>query len=127
MGKSQISWRIIMKTFNADIIAATALAEQAFEAAHNILDGMQDGERIQIKDLAKDVGLAVALPSKDVLGFVTHFVHNTSIAYVRRGKHGGIIKGVKPVKLVKPAKKVKAAIAVAAPGVVEPSGDVCNF
>jgi len=84
-------------------------ARQAYEATQHILDGMKDGERVQIKDLAKDVGLALALDPKEVLGFVNHFVHKTTIAYVTRGKNGGVIKGTKPVKVVKPAKKAAAS------------------
>lgn len=91
---------------NTDIEAMVAQAKDAFEAAQTIIDSMQDGARIQIKDLAKDVALALAKDPKKVLGFVTHFVHNTESAYVTRGKNGGVIKGVKPVKTVK-AKKTK--------------------
>lgn len=93
---------------NTDIEAMVANAKEAFEAAQHVIDGMKDGERIQIKDLAKDVGLALALDPKQVLGFVHHYAHNTTAAYVTRGKNGGVIKGVKPVKVVK-VKKVKAA------------------
>lgn len=96
---------------NADIETMTATAKRAFEAAQQVVDGMKDRERIQIKDLAKDVGLAMAMDPKQVLGFVNHFAHHTSDAYVTRGKNGGLIKGVKPVKVVK-VKKVKAASVV---------------
>lgn len=114
-----------MNTFNADMEAMVQQAKEAFWAAQNIIDGMKDGERIQIKDLAKDVGLALALDPKKVLGFVNHFAHNTSVAYVTRGKNGGIIKGVRPAKVVKPAKKVKAQVAT----IVVPQipTDACSF
>ena len=92
---------------HTDIENNTAFAKQVFEAAHHAIETMADGERIQIKQLAQVVGLAVAQDPKDVLGFVNRFAHNTSLAYVTRGKNGGIIKGVKPVKVVKPAKKAK--------------------
>jgi len=93
---------------NADIETMVTSAKAAFEAAQRIIDGMKDRERIQLKDLAKDVGLALALDPKEVFGFVYHFAHNNGSAYVTRGKNGGVIKGVKPVKVVK-VKKVKAA------------------
>jgi hypothetical protein len=93
---------------NADIEAMIATAQQAFEAAQRVIDGMKDRERIQIKDLAKDVGLVLAMDPKQVLGFVNHFAHHTGDGYVTRGKNGGLIKGVKPVKVIK-VKKVKAA------------------
>lgn len=100
---------------NADIEAMTATSRRAFEAAQTVLDGMKDGERIQIKDLAKDVGLALAMDPKLVLGFVHHFAHNTTVAYVTRGKNGGIIKGAKPIRVVKvkKAKKVDTSQPVA--------------
>jgi hypothetical protein len=83
---------------------------------------MQDGQRIQIKDLAKDVGLALALDPKKVLGFVNHFAQNNpGTVYVTRGKNGGIIKGVKPVKVVK-VKKVKQQAAV-----IAPVADACSL
>lgn len=80
--------------------------ERIFEATNATLDSMKVGERIQLKELAQNVGLAVAMEPKHVLGFVNHFVHNSDVAYVTRGKNGGVIKGVKsskPVKVSKPA------------------------
>jgi ribosomal protein S4E len=114
----------VNNTFNADLEAMVASAREAFQAAQHVIDTMKDGERIQIKDLAKDVGLALALDPKQVLGFVNHFAHNSSTAYVTRGKNGGIIKGVKPIRTVKISKK-KAQV-VAAP-VVAPVADACNI
>jgi len=96
-------------SINTDIERMTAFSKQVFEAAQQAIETMQDGDRIQIKQLAQSVGLAVAKDPKDVLGFVNHFAHNTSMAYVTRGKNGGVIKGTKPVKVVKPAKKQKDA------------------
>lgn len=75
--------------------------EQIFEATHATIESMDMGERIQLKELAQTVGLAVAMEPKHVLGFVNHFVHNSDIAYVTRGKNGGVIKGTKPEKLAK--------------------------
>jgi len=92
---------------NTDIERMTAFSKRVFEAAQDAIETMQDGDRIQIKQLAQSVGLAVAKDPKDVLGFVNHFAHHTSLAYVTRGKNGGVIKGIKPVKVVKAAKKPK--------------------
>jgi hypothetical protein len=92
-----------------DVERMIAFSKQVFEAAEHVIETMQDGERIQIKQLAQTVGLALAKDPKDVLGFVNHFAHDTSLAYVTRGKNGGIIKGVKPVKVVKVSKKAKVA------------------
>ncbi len=87
----------------------TAFSKQCYEAAEHAIKSMKDGERIQIKQLAQTVGLAVAKDAKIVLGFVNYFAHETDLAYVTRGKNGGIIKGVKPVRVVKASKKVKVA------------------
>ena len=91
---------------STDIQSMTETAKSIFEAADSIVDKMQDGQRKQIKELAVEVGSAVSMDPKRVLGFVSHFVHHTTLAYVTRGKNGGIIKGVRPVKVVK-AKRVK--------------------
>lgn len=82
--------------------------EGIFNAAQTTVEAMSDGERMQIKELAQAVGLAVAMEPKQVLGFVNYYVHNTDSAYVTRGKNGGIIRGTKQPKQVK-VKKVKAA------------------
>jgi|SRR5277367_4305834 hypothetical protein len=96
-----------------DIERMTAFSKQVFEAAEHVIETMRDGERIQIKQLAQTVGLALAKDPKNVLGFVNHFAHDTTLAYVTRGKNGGIIKGTKPVKVVKVSKKVKTDVASA--------------
>ncbi len=99
---------------NNDIESMTAFSKQVFESAQQVIETMKDGERMQIKQLAQVVGLAIAKDPKEVLGFVNHFAHNTSMAYVTRGKNGGIIKGVKSAKVVKSGKK-KAAAATTVP------------
>jgi len=96
-----------------DVERMTAFSKQCYEAAEHAIEAMQDGERIQIKQLAQVVGLAVAKDPKSVLGFVHHFAHDTTLAYVTRGKNGGIIKGTKPVKVVKASKRQKKVDAVA--------------
>jgi hypothetical protein len=92
---------------DTDIEVMTTFSRQVFMAAQDTIKTMQDGERIQIKQLAQTVGAVLSRDAKDVLGFVNHFAHNTSLAYVTRGKNGGIIKGVKPAKVVKVGKKPK--------------------
>lgn len=90
-----------------DVERMTAFSKQVFEAAEHAISAMQDGERMQIKQLAQVVGLALAKNPKEVLGFVNHYAHDNSLAYVTRGKNGGIIRGTKPVKVVKAGKKQK--------------------
>lgn len=92
-----------------DVERMTAFSKEVYEAAENAIQAMQDGERIQIKELAKVVGQAISKDPKEVLGFVNHYAHDNSLSYVTRGKNGGIIKGTKPVKVVKPSKRQKKA------------------
>jgi len=82
--------------------------EKVLEAAHTIVDGMQPGERRQIKKLAEDVSAVVGRDAKEVLGYVNDYAHRTHIAYVTRGKNGGLVKGTRPAKVVK-VVKAKAA------------------
>jgi len=96
-----------------DVERSTEFANQVFAAAEHVIETMQDGERIQIKQLAQTVGLALTKDSKDVLGFVNHFAHDNGLSYVTRGKNGGIIRGTKPVKVVKVSKKTKDTVVVA--------------
>lgn len=96
---------------NSNIQAMTETAQRCFEAANTIIESMAVGERKQIKELAAAVGTAVGLEPKKVLGFVNHFAHETNIAFVTRGKKGGIIRGTKPVKVVKVKKVKKATVA----------------
>ena len=93
---------------NPNVQSMTETADRIFEAANNIVESMQPGSRKQIKELAVDVGAVVGMEPKEVLGFVNHFAHKTNIAYVTRGKNGGLIKGVRPIRVAKP-KKVKKA------------------
>jgi hypothetical protein len=95
-----------------DVERMTAFSQQCYEAAEHAIEAMQDGDRIQIKQLAQVVGLAVAKDPKEVLGFVHHYAHDNSLAYVTRGKNGGIIKGTKPAKVVKASKRQKKVDAV---------------
>jgi hypothetical protein len=73
------------------------------KATETNIESLAIGERIQMKDLAAAVGLAVAKEPKHVINFVSHYVHNTALAYVTRGKNGGIIRGTRPVKADKTA------------------------
>jgi hypothetical protein len=97
---------------NANIQSMLETAKSIFEAANTVVEAMQVGERKQIKDLAVDVGSVVGMEPKRVLGFVNHFVHHTDIAYVTRGKNGGLIRGVKPLKVIKVKRAKKDAATV---------------
>lgn len=92
---------------NKSVQAKLDQVERIFIATYEALEAMNDGDRVQLAELAKTVGLAIGWEPKKVLPFVNHFVHGLEIAYVTRGKKGGIIKGVKPAPVAKPAKKLK--------------------
>lgn len=104
-----------------DVERMTAFSKEVYEAAEHAIEAMQDGERIQIKELAKVVGLALAKDPKDVLGFVNHYAHDNSLSYVTRGKNGGIIRGTKPVKVVKASKRQKKVDSTITDSVVDPA------
>lgn len=75
-----------------------------WNATQAVVDSIADGSRMQIKVIAEAVSVAVGIEAKQVLGFVNHYLHNIEedgIGYVTRGKHGGFIKGPRPVKVVK--------------------------
>jgi hypothetical protein len=83
-----------------NVQALIETVEKTFNACEQALVAMQVGERIQVKELAKNVGSKVSEDPKDILHFVNHFVHNTELAYVSRGKNGGVIRGQKTIKSV---------------------------
>ena len=76
--------------------------ERIFEATNSTVEAMNDGDRVQLQQLTQTVSLMVAMDPKNVLNFVSHFVHNSDVVYVSRGKNGGVIKGTKPTKMVTP-------------------------
>ena len=111
-----------MSTQN-DVEQATTFSKRVYETAKQTIQSMQDGERMQIKELAKVVGQALSEDPKVVLGFVNYFAHRTGLAYVTRGKNGGIIRGTRPVKVVKAGKKQKKVDASTATDVTTSTTD----
>jgi hypothetical protein len=85
-------------------------ARLVWETAHKVVADMQDGERTKIKELAQTVSQQLTKDPKQILGFIHYFAQNTDLAYVTRGKKGGLIKGIKPVKVVKASKRVKKPV-----------------
>ncbi len=75
--------------------------EVILNATHEVVSSMNDGDRMQIQKLAQTVSQTVAMDPKFVLNFVNHYAHTTDVAYVTRGKNGGLVKGVKQAKVVK--------------------------
>lgn len=72
--------------------------KRIFVTASQTVESMALGERMQIKDLTQKVALAVSMEPRQVLGFVNYFAHNTDLAYVSRGKNGGLVRGTRPAK-----------------------------
>lgn len=83
---------------NQDIEDMALFARRVWEATQHTLDVMEDGDRIQLGELTQTVGLVMAKDPKKILDLVRHFAHNTKVAYITRGKKGGLIKGARPVK-----------------------------
>jgi len=81
--------------------------EEVFQATRTVVEGMQMGERKQIKELAQLVGSILSKEPKEVFDLINLFAHNTNIAYVSRGKNGGVVRGVREFKPVKAGKKAK--------------------
>ena len=93
---------------DANITVILKDIEEVFQATRTVVEGMQLGERKQIKELATLVGTMVSREPKEVLDLISLFAHNTDIAYVTRGKNGGVVRGVRPAKTVKAGKKAQA-------------------
>lgn len=89
---------------NSNVKSQVESITSILEATHSAVESMTVGSRVQLKQLAQTVGLAVSMDPKDVLPFVHSFAHKTDIAYVTRGKNGGIVRGTRPAKVVKPVK-----------------------
>lgn len=106
-----------------DVERMTAFSKEVYEATEHAIEAMGDGERIQIKQLAQVVGLALAKDPKSVLGFVNHYAHDNSLSYVTRGKNGGIIRGTKPAKVVKTSKRAKKADTTVTDSVTDPANE----
>lgn len=83
---------------------AIEVSKKYYTATQAIIDSMPDKARKQIKDMAEAVAVAVGEEPKEVYAFVSWYAHRPNNGgYVTRGKNGGFIKGVRPVKQVKPA------------------------
>ena len=78
--------------------------KKIFNETQTVIDSIADGGRKQIEEVAEVVSVALNTDSKEVLSFVNHYLHKVEqfgIGYVTRGKMGGFIKGIRPVKVIK--------------------------
>lgn len=72
-----------------------------FKQTQVVIDSMKIGDRLQLKEMAQAVGIALSSEPKVVATYVSDYAHNSDEGYVTRGKKGGYIKGVKPLKAPK--------------------------
>lgn len=89
---------------NENIEKETQIVNTIYKQTQALIDGMPaegEGKRMQIKDMAEAVGVAVGMAPKDVLHIVNRYAHNAVGGYVTRGKKGGFIKGERPLKVEK--------------------------
>lgn len=77
-------------------------------AAQTVVDDMSVNDRMPVKDMAKTVGLALAVEPSVIFPFVNYFAHNTKEGYVSAGKTGGFIKGTR--KTAPPVKSTQTEI-----------------
>ena len=92
---------------NTSVNSMVENIERILEVTHSTVESMAVGERIQLKELVEKVASAVSMDPKTILGFVSYFAHSTDIAYVTRGKNGGVVRGIRPAKTVKAGKKTQ--------------------
>jgi hypothetical protein len=81
-----------------------------YDATFTIINGMTDGQNKPIDTLTEEVNKTVDMPFNNLRSFVAHFAKAAeadSLCYVSKGKHGGVVKGTRPVKEAKKTKKVR--------------------
>lgn len=69
--------------------------------AQSIMDGLKDGERIKISDLAEKIAPQVGIDSDEIMPFTTFFAHHAVNVETARGRNGGAYKGTKPAPATK--------------------------
>ena len=77
--------------------------DNVFKQTQVVIDGIALGNRMQLKEMAEAVSVALGIEPKVIAHYVSDYAHNCDDGYVTRGKKGGFIKGVKPLKTPKPA------------------------
>lgn len=72
---------------------------EVFAHTRNIIDTMQQGEKIGIRDLADKVAAQVEMPSGNVMSLVQLFCKRSKDVSVEVGRGGGVFKGGKPKRV----------------------------
>lgn len=78
-----------------------ARVENVFKQTQVVIDGIKLGERMQLKEMAEAVGVALGVEPKAVAHYVNDYAHNSDDGFVTRGKKGGFVKGARPAKVAK--------------------------
>lgn len=78
------------------------------KTAIEVIDEMNDGDRIKTPDLAAKVAERMNVDPDDIVAFMTFFSHNYDGVETTAGRSGGIYKGGKPVKNAKGKAKPRA-------------------
>jgi hypothetical protein len=65
---------------------------------NNIIDSLNDGERIKITDLSEKVGERLNVDGDEILGIINYIAHNLEGVYTKKGRTGGMFKGTEEVK-----------------------------
>lgn len=76
--------------------------DNVFKQTQIVINGIATGNRMQLKDMAEAVSITLGIEPKVIAYYVSDYAHNCDDGYVTRGKKGGFIKGVKPLKTPKP-------------------------
>jgi len=92
---------------NSNITQVIDTVSTILTATNSIVESMSEGDRKHMNTLVNEVAIATSMDTKKVENFVHHFVRTTNLAFVQRGKLGGVVRGQKPVTLVKAGKLTK--------------------
>lgn len=73
--------------------------DKVFSSAKNIIDELEDGEKIIIRDLVDKVVFDTKLSNSIVNSYVDVFVHSYEAVKVEKGRGGGVFKGGRPKRV----------------------------
>lgn len=81
---------------NSEVTKMVESVETVFETVHSIILKMNDGDRITVANLTKEVAQLVSMDPKKVTPYIALYVpmaEKYSIGFTSRGKNGGFTKG----------------------------------
>lgn len=88
-----------ISTQNTEETSVYSGMNEVFEVTKKIIDTMQQGERIAVKDLADKVNAGLNGSGKNVSALVQMFVKKYPAVSVEVGRNGGVYKGGKPKRV----------------------------